>query len=58
MTGLTNLKCSNVVDHVTNDVHKAVMAQKADSVKASSWSMVLSSPIYCYVANFDNKMWA
>ena len=56
MTGSTNLKGSNVVDHATSDVHKAVMTKKkADCVKVSSQSVVLPSPTGRYVVNFDNE---
>ena len=56
MTGLTNLKCSNVVNHATSDVHKAAMAQKkADCTKASGQSVVLSSPIGRCLANLDDE---
>ena len=49
MTGSTNLKCSNVIDHATSDMHKAAMAKKkADCAKASGRSLVLSSPIGRY----------
>ena len=55
MTGPTSTKCSNVNDHETSDGHKAAMVKKEDCVKASSWSVVLSSPVDCYVANSDDE---
>ena len=57
MTGSTNLKCSNVIDHATSDVHKVAMAQKkVDCAKGSGGLVVLSSPIGRYVPNFDYEM--
>ena len=56
MTGLNDLKCSNVVDHATSDVHKAAMVQKkADCTKASGQSVVLSSLIGRCLANLDDE---
>ena len=44
ISGSTNQKVSNVVDHATSDIHKVVMERKrAESVKASSGSVALSS---------------
>ena len=55
ITRLINLKCSDVVDQASNKVHKAVMAQKIDCVKATNQSLVLSSPIYQSIAPFNKE---
>ena len=56
MTGSTNLKCSNVVDDATSNVHKVAMVKKkADCMKASGQSVVLSSPIGRSLANLDDE---
>ena len=56
MTGLTNLRCSNVVDHATSEVHKAAMAKKkAGCTKGSGQFVVLASPIDRSLANLDDE---
>ena len=43
ISGSTNQKVSNVVDHATSDVRKVAMEQnRAESVKASSGSVALA----------------
>ena len=46
ISGSTNQKVSNIVDHATSDVRKVAMERKrAESVKASGGSVALSSAI-------------
>ena len=46
ITGSTNYKVSNVVDHATSDVHKsAVVRKRADSIRARGEPAALSSEI-------------
>ena len=46
ITGFTNQKVSNVLDHANSEVHKVAMTKKrADAVKASGGSAVQSSTI-------------
>ena len=54
ISGSTNQKVSNVVDHATSDIHKVAMERKrAESVKASSGSVALSSAIGRCLSTMD-----
>ena len=52
ITGSTNFKVSNVVEHATSEIHKAAMAQKkASMIHARGGSVVLSTDIpFVYLA--------
>ena len=53
-SGSTNQKVSNVLDHATSEVHKAAMVRlRADSVKASGGSVVLTSAIGRCMSTLD-----
>ena len=55
ITGSTNHKVSNVLDHANSEVHKVAMTRKrADDAKASSGSAVLSSTIGRCLATLDS----
>ena len=55
ITGSTNQKVSNVVDHAGSEVHKAAMSRKrAESAKARGESAVLTSPIGCALSILDS----
>ena len=55
ITGSTNQKVSNVVDHARSEVHKDAMSRKrAKSAKARGESAVLTSPIGCALSTLDS----
>ena len=55
ITGSTNHKVSNVLDHAASEVHKVAMTRKrADDAKASGGSAMLSSTIGCCLATLDS----
>ena len=55
ITGSTNQKVSNVIDHATSEVHGVAMARKrAEAAKASGISAVLSSPIGRCLSTLDS----
>ena len=55
ITGSTNQKVSNVLDHAASEVHKVAMTRKrADAAKASGGSAVLSSTIGRCLSTLDS----
>ena len=56
ITGSSNQKVSNVIDHATSEVHKASMARmRADSAKASGGSAALSTAIGRCLLTIDEE---
>ena len=56
ITGSTNHKVSNVLDHAASEVHKVAMTRKrADDAKASGGSAMLSSTIGRCLATLDSE---
>ena len=57
ITGLTNQRTSNLMDHTTSDVHKVTMAKlKVGHSRASGESVATSIRIKHLVSLMDNRM--
>ena len=55
VTGSTNLKVSNVIEHATSEVHKAAMTRMhSESAKARGESVVLQTPIGRSLCTLDD----
>ena len=56
ITGSTNLKSTNVLDHANSAVHKAAMGHmRVDVIKASGQSPMMCSPIGQYLTTLDSR---
>ena len=54
ISGSTNLKVSNLLDHANSEVHKVAMTRmRADHAKASGKSPAISSTIGRYLSTID-----